>query len=609
MQIIEKLTLIIVDVIELIRLSGAFHLFAIAVALTLILRFSASFWQPKLRQLINGKFFPQQDWFYFVIIAFTAWLLFAAYAFIYGLPVPRVHDENCYLLMGKTFAAGRITNPPHPLWQFFEHFHLINQPTYTAKYPPAQAAFLAIGIILFNQPIIGVWISGVLAAVACFWMLRAFFSLNWSLCGALLFLTHETIFGWSQSYWGGNVAFVGGALCVGSLFRIIKAPKISLALIFGTGITILTNSRPFEGLLTCLPLAVVIIYWFIKHFRESGFLRRALLKFVVPATFVLLINFAWMGYYNWKVTGNALKLPYSLYTEQYDPVPLFLPFSRLNQNVSYRHLAMKAFYEGEIENYYLVLYQTMTRISLPLLALKRNLNSMVEFLGGNFFLHLSFLLFGIYVFRFERKYLFFIAAFFFCLFLEGGATYNANHYYAPFVPFWILTVTASLATFDENIKSDSGRKLIVSFAMATLIIQSIWILLSPQIIGKTLPDGKNSQFAFQKNFNLLPGKHLVLVDYTTADLRANNGRYNPVTVLSWVYNEPDIDHSKVVWVNQMDVAANRQLFDYFNDRHVWILGFDQSNNAKLLSCENLTSQSPPAPDLAAILRNSCPTDR
>jgi hypothetical protein len=39
----------------------------------------------------------------------------------------------------------------------------------------------------------------------------------------------------------------------------------------------------------------------------------------------------------------------------------------------------------------------------------------------------------------------------------------------------------------------------------------------------------------------------------------------------WVYNEADIDGSKVVWAREMDSVQNRKLVEYFKDRHVWLV--------------------------------------
>ena len=102
-----------------------------------------------------------------------------------GIPVPWVHDEYSYLLGADTFAEGRIVNPSHPMWVHFESFHIIVQPTYAMKYPPGPSLLLALGQVVFGQPIVGVWLGMGLAAAATCWMLQAFVPSRWALLGAL----------------------------------------------------------------------------------------------------------------------------------------------------------------------------------------------------------------------------------------------------------------------------------------------------------------------------------------------------------------------------------------------------------------------------------------
>jgi hypothetical protein len=206
----------------------------------------------------------------------------------YEIPVPKVHDEFAYLLSGETFAAGRLTNPTHPLWPHFETFHVFHVPTYQAKYPPAQAMFLALGTISAALPILGVWISLSLAYSAACWMLLAVFPRSWALYGSMLAVANPNfLLGWGQSYWGGAVAMLGGALLLGSVFRFQQKLVLQNSVILGLSIVILANSRPYEGLITCCAAVPMIILgmrrWILNKQGKQLFCR-----FILPLTTIFL---------------------------------------------------------------------------------------------------------------------------------------------------------------------------------------------------------------------------------------------------------------------------------------------------------------------------------
>src|SRR5262249_32458639 len=158
-----------------------------------------------------------------------------------------------------TFAHGRLANPPHPMWVHFETFHEAMQPTYCSMYPPAQAAFLALGQFLFGRPWYGVVISmGFMFAAIC-WMLHGWVAPRFALIVTALCILGWGFTGqWINSYWGGAVAAGAGALVIGAIPRVAREPSAGLAATASIGLLLLANSRPFEGALTALAAAFVL---------------------------------------------------------------------------------------------------------------------------------------------------------------------------------------------------------------------------------------------------------------------------------------------------------------------------------------------------------------
>src|SRR5436190_4496089 len=253
-------------------------------------------------------------------------LLPAAYGCVVGIPVPRIHDEFSYLLAADTFASGRLTNPAPACSEFFEAQHILVAPTYMSKYPPGQGLILAAGQAFCGHPVWGVWLGcGLFAASLC-WMLQAWTSPRWANVTTVFTVVSFGISSyWAQSYWGGMLPACGGALLFGGLRRTLRRPYVSSSVLMALGVVVLADTRPFEGLLACLPAGVLLCRWLVSDTATS--LSQKLVRWLFPFATILLTGFWANVIYNQAVTGDPLCLPYSVHHRQYFHQGPFL-FSR-----------------------------------------------------------------------------------------------------------------------------------------------------------------------------------------------------------------------------------------------------------------------------------------
>jgi len=476
------------------------------------------------------------------------------------LPVPATRDEFSYLLAADTFAQGRLTNPTHPMWEHFDTGHVIHQPTYQSKYPPGQGLVLAAGQTMLGHPIAGVWVSVGVACAAVCWMLQGWMTPRWALLGGLLTVMNIGIFEqWGQSYWGGAVAMTGGALLFGALPRVIRRQRPRDALVLAAGVAILANTRPYEGLLAMLPAVVMLSVWFMGKDKASAalFLR----KVVLPILLVLLPTALSMCYYNLRVTGDPLRMPYQVWLENRGLQISGVVFSALHDLPPARHFDPRSSVDIDAFESLRREAEKQEAVRHPIVKLVRNYMFYIGVALAIPFVMLPFILRDPWI-RFAVVT---------CVIVLAGVLLNAAggfpHYIAMLTGLIMAIVMEGMRYLQicRWHRKSFGKvivgvlpvlscALMVSFLATTWIHRPVkahnaWSLKRAEIEDRLSHDSE---------------RHLVIVRYAPEH----------VWYREWVNNRAEIDRAQVVWAKELDNEANRRLVDYFEGRRVWLLEAD-----------------------------------
>lgn len=196
----------------------------------------------------------------------------------FPLPVAATSDDFSSLLLADTLLHGRLANPPHPLHEFFDAPLVVQSPAYRSTLPLADGLLPAAGRLLFRSDWAGILLGiGALSALS-YWMLRAWVTPAWALCGGVLVAcAFGPLCRWMNSYWGGFISAIAGCIILGAFprrrqnYRLRNAAfwRNTLFLVAALMIELLANPAAFCLFLPLLVLAAVLILNGLKQFRPA----------------------------------------------------------------------------------------------------------------------------------------------------------------------------------------------------------------------------------------------------------------------------------------------------------------------------------------------------
>ncbi|HEX9344808.1 MAG TPA: hypothetical protein VF900_02730 [Candidatus Acidoferrum sp.] len=471
------------------------------------------------------------------------------------IPVPQIHDEFAHLLAADTFAHGHLTNLSHPMWVFFDTTHVNQFPTYMSKYPPAQGATLALGQLL-GAPWFGVLLSVAVMCAAVLWMLQGWLPPRWALLGGVLVMLRLGFSSyWINSYWGGALPAIGGALVVGAMPRLVRFRHSRDAVLLGLGAAILANSRPVEGLVICLPAIAALLVWLCS--KKSPSWRVTLPRLILPFCSVMLLCGMFIGYYNWRVTGNPLLFPEMLNERTYSTSPDFI-WQHPHPPIHYQNEQFQSFYNGWVREYW-----SENRIDSMGRAAKHAAMIVLKFVYFFLWPELCVPLVAMPWILRDRRVRYLVIQF--CLCFVGGYSiiWFLPHYAAPATAVTFALLVQAIRHLRRW--KVGGRPVGIGLTRAIVLFA---LILAPfHKRGGTLPAVTSQpptivyRAKFASELNAIPGEHLILV------------RYAPVSNDSgeWVYNSADIDHAKIVWARDIPGIDIHPLLNYFRGRRVWFV--------------------------------------
>lgn len=502
-------------------------------------------WRPAWNWLPN----PSRPWLWAMGLAVIVPLFRIALVPLLPAPVPLVTDEFSHLLLADTLLHHRFANPTHLFWPHFESLHIIQRPHYVSNYFPGPAAVLALARLAVGNPWAGVLVECAIFLGLLYWALRTWMPARWSIYGVMLAALRFGIGSyWMNAFHGGFLPASAGALVFGAFGKLRRRPSLADGAILGLGLAVLAVSRPFEGALYSLPIIGALLW---QHRRSFA----SLTKIIVPAAVLSGCAVAFLGIYFTQITGSPFVTTYQISQKTYG-WPMGLAWTP-PPKVEHTNIEFARYYNYELSE--------RGTVDGPVDFLEYLTFRVQEYWRFFYGPVLTIpLLFVAGVWRRRRLFFLALSGAVFAVMLEGAAS---PHYIAPAT----VVLVAILVECVRHMRAARVR-LTGAFLVAMCVVlglrigaQNSHLPYSQEVNYQSWccrVEGNLNKSRLIRQLEQTPGGHLVFVKAKT----------NEKNLFQWIYNDADIDASRVVWARDLGEARNAQLADFYHGlRTTWLV--------------------------------------
>jgi len=305
----------------------------------------------------------------------------------------------------------------------------------------------------------------------------------------------------------------------------------------------------------CIPVALGLILAVWK--KRAEFWQRVLTRVAVPLCVIGALCGFFMAYYNVRGTGHPFLFPYSIYDRTNLTTGAFVwqaprePFQHSSVQLDdfYNGWARTSWFEGRVNSFYTFCKATIRDV-----------------LRLTFFYlwpELCFIAPVLLLLLHDYKFRFLLLQLAICIVGFTLVSWFQPHYAASLT----CTLFAVMIQGLRHLRRWNWRGRSVGVGLSRVIVLFV-VVLAPfhKPFPPNVPPLMNYREQFSKVLDTTSGKHLVIVRYSS--------EHNPLA--EWVYNDADIDHSKLIWAREIPGVDLGPLLTYFHGRRVWLVEPDQS---------------------------------